>query len=64
MRDRGIGLLLIFVSAMLVMVVAVAVVTVVDRWWVLAPVMLVDFAVTFAVLAAIVRLLRNDGGPP
>jgi hypothetical protein len=60
-RDRGIELLLAFVVAALVMVVAVAIVAVVGRWWVLVPVMLVDFAATFAVIATIVHLLRDGG---
>jgi hypothetical protein len=46
------------------MVLAVAAVTVVDRWWVLVPVMLLDFTVTFAVIATIVHLLRDDGNSP
>jgi hypothetical protein len=62
-RDRGIELLLAFVVAALVMVVAVAIVAVVGRWWVLVPVMLVDFAATFAVIATIVHLLRGGGDP-
>jgi hypothetical protein len=62
--DRGVGLLLIFVAATMVMVVAVAIVAIVDRWWVLVPVMLVDFAVTYALIAMIARLLRDDGEPP
>jgi hypothetical protein len=61
--DRGVGLMLIFTAATLLMVLAVAAVTVVDRWWVLVPVMLLDFVVTFAVIATIVRLLRDDGKP-
>jgi hypothetical protein len=60
-RDRGIELLLAFVVAALVMVVAVAIVAVVGRWWVLVPVMLVDFVATFAVIASIVHLLRDGG---
>jgi hypothetical protein len=62
-RDRGVDLMLIFVAATLLMVVAVAVVTVVDRWWVLVPVMLVDFAATFAVLTSITSLLGDESGP-
>ena len=61
--DRGVGLLLVFVAATLVMVVAVVIVAVADRWWVLVPVMLVDFAVTYVVIAMIARLLRDDGEP-
>ena len=60
-RDRGIELLLAFVVAALVMVVAVAIVAVVGRWWVLVPVILVDFVATFAVIASIVHLLRDGG---
>jgi fatty acid desaturase len=58
-RDRGIELLLAFVVAALVMVVAVAILAVVGSWWVLVPVMLVDFTATFAVIATIVHLLRD-----
>jgi fatty acid desaturase len=60
-RDPGIELLLAFVVAALVMVVAAAIVAVVGRWWVLVPVMLVDFVATFAVIASIVHLLRDGG---
>jgi hypothetical protein len=62
-RDRGIELLLAFVVAALVMVAAVAILAVVGSWWVLVPVMLVDFAATFAVIATIVHLLRDGGDP-
>ena len=62
-RDRGIELLLAFVVAALVMVGAVAILAVVGSWWALAPVMLVDFAATFAVIASIVHLLRDGGDP-
>jgi fatty acid desaturase len=60
-RDPGIELLLAFVVAALVMVVAAAILAVVGRWWVLVPVMLVDFVATFAVIASIVHLLRDGG---
>ena len=43
-----------------VVVALVCVVGSVDRWWILIPVMAVDFAVTGAVLAVMVRLL-DDG---
>jgi fatty acid desaturase len=62
-RDRGIELLLAFVVAALVMVAAVAILAVVGSWWALVPVMLVDFAATFAVIASIVHLLRDGGDP-
>ena len=58
----GVGQLLsVFLAATLVMVTAVIVVGIVDRWWVLVPVMLVDFATTFGVVAYIARLLADDG---
>jgi hypothetical protein len=45
-------------------VTAVIVVGIVDRWWVLVPVMIVDFATTFGVVAYIARLLADDGEAP
>ena len=55
--------LLVFVAATLIMVAAVALVGAVGQWWVLVPVMLVDFILTFIVLALVVQLLGNgDGG--
>jgi hypothetical protein len=61
--SRGDHLFLVFFAAMIVMVVAVVLVGAVDRMWVLVPVMLVDLTVTFAVLATLVSLLGDDGGP-
>jgi hypothetical protein len=43
------------------MVAAVAILAAVGSWWALVPVMLVDFAATFAVIATIVHLLRDGG---
>jgi hypothetical protein len=63
-RDSVGALLLVFVAATLVMVAAVIVVGIVERWWVLVPVMLVDFATTFGVVAYIMRLLADDGEAP
>jgi hypothetical protein len=57
-RDRGIELLLVFFATTVTTVVAVTLVGAVDQWWVLVPVMLVPFVVTFAVIATIVRMLR------
>jgi hypothetical protein len=54
----------VFVAATLVMVTAVIAVGIVDRWWVLVPVMLVDFATTFGVVAYIMLLLADDGEAP
>jgi hypothetical protein len=63
-RD-GVGQLLsVFLAATLVMVAAVIVVGIVDRSWVLVPVMLVDFATTCGVVAYIARLLADDGESP
>ena len=62
--DRGTGgdrLLLVFFAATVIMVVAVVLVGAVVQWWVLVPVMLVDLAVTFVVIAALVQLLGHDG---
>ena len=62
-RSRGGGdsLLLVFFGAALVMVVAIVLVGTVDQWWVLVPVMAVDLVVTFAVIAALVQMLGDDG---
>jgi fatty acid desaturase len=59
-RDRGIGLLLVFFGATLVMVVGATLVGVVDQWWVLVPVMLVDLVVTLSVIATILGLMGRD----
>jgi hypothetical protein len=63
-RDGVGALLFVFVSATLVMVAAVIVVGLVDRLWVLVPVMLVDFATTFGVVTYVLRLLADDGESP
>jgi hypothetical protein len=62
LRDRGISLLTIFTAATLLIVALVCVVGSVDRWWILIPVMAVDFAVTGSVLAMMVRLLDDGSG--
>jgi hypothetical protein len=51
------GLLFAFVTGILLMTVAVVVVNAVGRLWILIPVMLVDVAVTFSIIASVVRLL-------
>jgi hypothetical protein len=56
-------LLLVFLGATIIMVVAVVLVGAVGQWWVLVPVMLVDLTVTFVVLASIVRLIDDDSTP-
>ncbi len=60
LRDRGVGLLAAFTSAMLLIVAMAVLVGAIDRWWILIPVMAVDFAVTAAVMVMMARLL-NDG---
>ena len=60
-QDGGDSLFVLFIVAMLVMVVAIAAVGIIDTWWVLALVMVVDLVAATAVLADIVRLLRDDG---
>jgi hypothetical protein len=54
-------MMLIFVGAVLVVTFAVAIVAIANQWWVLVPVMLVDFAATFGVSAMITHLLADDG---
>jgi hypothetical protein len=54
-------LLLVFFVATLVMVAAIVLVGSVTSYWVLVPVMLLDFLVTIIVIASIVRLLGDDG---
>lgn len=61
-RDVGLSLLISFLAAALLMVGAVVTIGIVDRSWVLVPVMFVDLAATFCVLATIAHLLRDDAG--
>ena len=57
--DRGIGLLIIFTAGVLVMVGLITLTAIIDRWWMLGPVMAFDFVVTAGLLAIIVRLLGD-----
>ena len=59
LADHGITLLLIFTASALLIVALVVVAGAVGHWWILIPVMTVDFAVTAAVLATVVRLLGD-----
>jgi hypothetical protein len=53
----------VFTAAMLVMVVLAIVVGMSSTFWILVPVMAVDFVLTGAVLLMLVRLLDDgDGG--
>jgi hypothetical protein len=63
-RDSVGALLFVFLAATLVMVAAVILVGIVERSWVLVPVMLVDFATTLGVVAYITGLLADDGESP
>ena len=54
-------ILFVFVAAILVMVGAVTVVSAVNRWWVLVPVILVAVLTALGVLATITHLLSDDG---
>jgi hypothetical protein len=60
LRDRGVVLLAVFTAAMLVMVALAVVVGMHDTFWILVPVMAVDFVLTASVLVMVVRLL-DDG---
>jgi hypothetical protein len=62
LRDRGSVLLLVFTSALLVMVGLISLASIVDRAWILIPVMAIDLTVTGAVLATVVKLMDNDTG--
>ena len=61
--SRGDHLFLVFFFATIIMVIAVVLVGAVGQMWVLVPVMLVDLTVTFAVIATLVSLIGDDGGP-
>jgi hypothetical protein len=58
-QDRGIGLLIVFTAGVLVMVALISLTAIIGAWWMLAPVMVVDFGVTASMLAVIVKLLES-----
>jgi hypothetical protein len=62
LRDRGSVLLIVFTSALLLMVGLVSLAAVVDRAWILIPVMAIDLTVTAGVLASVLKLMGNDDG--
>jgi hypothetical protein len=62
LRDRGLSLFAIFTAAMFVMVGLAVLTAIVGQWWLLVPVMIVDFVATTAVLASIASLLRDGDG--
>jgi hypothetical protein len=53
-------LLIVFTSSALLIVALVVVAGAVDQMWILAPIMLVDFAVTAAVLVTVAKLLQDS----
>lgn len=56
---QGTDLLLVFLGAIAAIVGAVVALAVVDTWWILVPVMVLDVAVTGAVMAALWRLFAD-----
>lgn len=57
----GIGLLLAFTAAVLVVTLAVVFLAATGRWWALGVTMAVDVIVTFGVSWMTARLLADDG---
>ena len=60
LADHGLTLLIVFTSSALLIVALVVVAGAVDQMWILAPIMLVDFAVTAAVLVTVAKLLQDS----
>ena len=58
--DHGLTLLLIFTASALLVVALVVLAGAIGQMWILAPVMIVDFAVTAAVLVTVAKLLDED----
>jgi hypothetical protein len=56
--DRGLTLLIVFTAAALLVVALVVLAGAVGHMWILAPVMIIDFAVTAAVLVTVAKLLE------
>ena len=59
LTDRGLILLVVFTASALTIVALAVLVGAIGRWWVLIPVMAVDFAVTTAVLVTVAKLLED-----
>lgn len=55
----GVGMLLGFTAAVLAVTLAVVILAIANQWWVLVPVMIADFAVTFGVTALTLHLLAD-----
>jgi hypothetical protein len=58
--DHGLTLLIVFTSSALLVVALVVLAGAVNQMWILAPIMLVDFAVTAAVLVTVAKLLQDS----
>jgi hypothetical protein len=58
--DHGLTLLIIFTSSALLVVALVVLAGAVGQMWILAPIMIVDFAVTAAVLVTVAKLLEDS----
>jgi hypothetical protein len=53
-------LLIVFTASALTVVALVVLVAAIGSWWILIPVMAVDFAVTAAVLITVAKLLEDS----
>jgi hypothetical protein len=60
LADHGLTLLIIFTSSALLVVALVVLAGAVGQMWILAPIMIVDFAVTAAVLVTVAKLLEDS----
>ena len=58
--DGGLILLIVFTASALAIVALVVLVGAIGSWWILIPVMAVDFAVTAAVLITVAKLLEDS----
>jgi hypothetical protein len=58
--DHGVVLLSIFTASVLLVVALVVIAGAVGQMWILAPIMVVDFAVTAAVLVTVAKLLEDS----
>jgi fatty acid desaturase len=61
--SRGRVLFLTFVTAVLVMVLAVWLAAAVGQWWILIPVVAVDLIMTTAVMGVVIRMLADGANP-
>ena len=60
LADHGLTLLIIFTASALLVVALVVLAGAVGQMWILAPIMIVDFAVTAAVLVTVAKLLEDS----